>query len=128
VADLLQRIGGFAPELVAPVAPARDPTVTATADDSHPMEQAETVPEHRIPSADSRWVVDLEECQIAEPALNEQIRHARAHPPPRGGLKAWCASPRSMGGARDFPFFRTISSWLPALVETPAGARPRRRL
>jgi hypothetical protein len=37
--------------------------------------------------ADNRLVVDLEECKIAEPALNEQILHVRAHPPPKGGLK-----------------------------------------
>jgi tRNA/tmRNA/rRNA uracil-C5-methylase (TrmA/RlmC/RlmD family) len=37
--------------------------------------------------ADSRLVVDLEECKIAESALNEQIRHVRAHPPPKGGIK-----------------------------------------
>ena len=37
--------------------------------------------------ADSRLVVDLEECKIAEPALNEQIKHVRAHPPPKGGIK-----------------------------------------
>jgi tRNA/tmRNA/rRNA uracil-C5-methylase (TrmA/RlmC/RlmD family) len=37
--------------------------------------------------ADNNFVEDIEECQIAEPALNEQIKHVRANPPPRGGLK-----------------------------------------
>ena len=37
--------------------------------------------------ADNRLVVDIEECKIAEPALNEQIQHVRRHPPPKGGLK-----------------------------------------
>jgi tRNA/tmRNA/rRNA uracil-C5-methylase (TrmA/RlmC/RlmD family) len=36
---------------------------------------------------DNRFVEDIEECKIAEPALNEQIKHVRANPPPRGGLK-----------------------------------------
>jgi tRNA/tmRNA/rRNA uracil-C5-methylase (TrmA/RlmC/RlmD family) len=37
--------------------------------------------------ADNNWVQDIEECQIAEPALNEQILEVRKNPPPRGGLK-----------------------------------------
>jgi 23S rRNA (uracil1939-C5)-methyltransferase len=36
---------------------------------------------------DNRLVVDITECRIAEPGINEQIAHVRAHPPPKGGLK-----------------------------------------
>ena len=68
--------------------------------------------------ADSRLVVDIEECKIAEPALNGQIQHVRAHPPPRGGLKvvlrfrpkAWEVPPDS--------FFQNNVFLLPKLVET----------
>jgi tRNA/tmRNA/rRNA uracil-C5-methylase (TrmA/RlmC/RlmD family) len=36
---------------------------------------------------DSRLVVDVESCAIADPRLVMQLREVRAHPPPRGGLK-----------------------------------------
>jgi len=58
--------------------------------------------------ADSRLVVDLEECQIAEPALNEQIRHVRAHPPPKGGLKVVVRIAPEGWEVRAILFFRTI--------------------
>jgi tRNA/tmRNA/rRNA uracil-C5-methylase (TrmA/RlmC/RlmD family) len=59
----------------------------------------------------------LEECKIAEPALNEQIKYLRAHPPPRGGIKAvlriapegWEVPPDS--------FFQNNLFLLPALVQ-----------
>ena len=34
--------------------------------------------------ADNNFVEDIEECKIAEPALNEQIKQVRANPPPQG--------------------------------------------
>ena len=36
---------------------------------------------------DRPWAVDLEECRIAEPGINDQIAGVRRNPPPRGGLK-----------------------------------------
>jgi tRNA/tmRNA/rRNA uracil-C5-methylase (TrmA/RlmC/RlmD family) len=67
--------------------------------------------------ADNRLVVDVEECKIAEPALNEQLKQARAHPPPRGGFKVvlrivpedWEIPPDS--------FFQSNLFLLPKLVE-----------
>ncbi|HXJ75674.1 MAG TPA: methyltransferase domain-containing protein, partial [Candidatus Dormibacteraeota bacterium] len=68
--------------------------------------------------ADSRLVVDLEACAIAEPALNEQIRHVRAHPPPRGGLKVVVRiAPESWEVPRD-SFFQNNFFLLPQLAET----------
>jgi 23S rRNA (uracil-5-)-methyltransferase RumA len=71
--------------------------------------------------ADSRLVVDIEECKIAEPALNEQIRHVRAHPPPKGGLKVvlrinpegWHVPPDS--------FFQNNFLLLPEMVKAVRG-------
>lgn len=68
--------------------------------------------------ADNRLVVDVDECRIAEPALNEQIRRVRAHPPPKGGLKVvlriqpegWEVPPAS--------FFQNNFFLLPELVGT----------
>lgn len=65
---------------------------------------------------DNRLVVDLEECPIAEPALNEQIKQVRAHPPPKGGLKVVL---RIMPEGWDVPrdsFFQNNFFLLPQLV------------
>jgi tRNA/tmRNA/rRNA uracil-C5-methylase (TrmA/RlmC/RlmD family) len=37
--------------------------------------------------ADSRLVVDVDQCDIAMPGVNDQLRRAHANPPPKGGLK-----------------------------------------
>jgi tRNA/tmRNA/rRNA uracil-C5-methylase (TrmA/RlmC/RlmD family) len=66
--------------------------------------------------ADNRLVVDIEECRIAEPALNEQIRGVRAHPPPKGGLKVVLRiAPEGWEVPRD-SFFQTNFFLLPELV------------
>jgi 23S rRNA (uracil1939-C5)-methyltransferase len=72
-----------------------------------------------------RWdcglVEDIEECKIAEPALNEQLQHVRAHPPPRGGLKVVL---RTLPEDWDVPpdsFFQNNFFLLPKLVETVRG-------
>lgn len=67
--------------------------------------------------ADNRLVVDIEECQIAEPALNAQIKEVRRNPPPKGGLKVvlriqpegWDVPPDS--------FFQNNFFLLPKMVE-----------
>ena len=72
--------------------------------------------------ADNRLVVDLDECKIAEPALNEQIRHVRAHPPPKGGHQGRAAdSARGLGGAAGFLLSKQL---LPAAQAGRDGARP----
>src|SRR4029077_1156090 len=66
--------------------------------------------------ADNRLVVDIEECKIAEPALNEQIRHVRAHPPPKGGIKVVLrVAPEDWDVPRD-SFFQNNFFLLPKLV------------
>jgi tRNA/tmRNA/rRNA uracil-C5-methylase (TrmA/RlmC/RlmD family) len=68
--------------------------------------------------ADNRLVVDIEECRIAEPALNEQILQVRAHPPPKGGIKVVLrVSPEGWEVPRD-SFFQNNFFLLPKLVET----------
>jgi len=65
---------------------------------------------------DNRLVVDVRECLIAEPALNEQLDNVRAHPPPKGGLKVIL---RTTPGEWDVPrdsFFQNNSLLLPELV------------
>jgi tRNA/tmRNA/rRNA uracil-C5-methylase (TrmA/RlmC/RlmD family) len=82
-------------------------------------------PEQKLNIGFVRWdcglVEDIEECKIAEPALNEQIRHVRAHPPPKGGIKIvlrvqpedWDVPPDS--------FFQNNFFLLPELVGTVHG-------
>ena len=68
--------------------------------------------------ADNNFVEDIEECKIAEPAMNEQIKNVRANPPPKGGIKIvlriqpenWDVPPDS--------FFQNNFFLLPKLVET----------
>jgi len=67
--------------------------------------------------ADSRLVVDVELCAIADPALQDQLRHVRAHPPPRGGLKVVL---RRMPADWEVPpdsFFQNNFHLLPALLD-----------
>jgi tRNA/tmRNA/rRNA uracil-C5-methylase (TrmA/RlmC/RlmD family) len=62
-------------------------------------------------------VVDIEECKIAEPALNEQIRHVRAHPPPKGGIKVVLRIPPEGWEVPRDSFFQNNFFLLPRLVE-----------
>ena len=118
VVDLFQRIGGFPPEVVAPVIPCPQ----AYGYRNRIMVRSQwNKPEQRLNIGFVRWdcglVEDVFECKIAEPALNEQLRHVRAHPPPKGGLKVvlrvapegWAAPPDS--------FFQNNFVLLPKLVE-----------
>ena len=61
--------------------------------------------------------MDLEECRIAEPALNEQIKQVRAHPPPRGGIKVVLRIPPSDWEVPPDSFFQNNYFLLPKLVE-----------
>ena len=67
--------------------------------------------------ADNRLVVDLDECRIAEPALNEQILQVRAHPPPKGGLKVVLRIPPEGWEVPRDSFFQNNFFLLPKLVE-----------
>ncbi|MBU6402897.1 MAG: class I SAM-dependent RNA methyltransferase, partial [Verrucomicrobia bacterium] len=67
---------------------------------------------------DNRLVVDLEECAIAEPVLNDQLREVRAHPPPKGGIKVTLrVAPDGWAVPRD-SFFQNNFHLLPELVRT----------
>jgi tRNA/tmRNA/rRNA uracil-C5-methylase (TrmA/RlmC/RlmD family) len=67
--------------------------------------------------AENRLVVDVTECRIAEPALNQLLLQVRAHPPPKGGIKVVLRSaPPGWEVPRD-SFFQNNFSLLPKLVE-----------
>ncbi|HZL42630.1 MAG TPA: methyltransferase domain-containing protein, partial [Verrucomicrobiae bacterium] len=119
VRDLFERIGGFPPDRVAPVIPCP----AAYGYRNRVMIRSQwNKPEQKLNIGFIRWdcglVEDIKECRIAEPAINEQIRHVRAHPPPKGGIKLVLRiAPEQWEVPRD-SFFQNNFFMLPALVET----------
>jgi tRNA/tmRNA/rRNA uracil-C5-methylase (TrmA/RlmC/RlmD family) len=67
--------------------------------------------------ADSRLVVDIEGCAIAEGALNERIKEVRANPPPRGGLKVVLRIPPEGWHVPPDSFFQNNFFLLSKMVE-----------
>ena len=119
VADLFQRIGGLSPALVAPVVPCPQPYGYR----NRIMIRSQwNKPEQRLNigfvRADCGLVEDVFECQIAEPALNEQIRHVRANPPPKGGIKIVLRIPPEDWEVPPDSFFQNNFFLLPGLVST----------
>jgi tRNA/tmRNA/rRNA uracil-C5-methylase (TrmA/RlmC/RlmD family) len=122
VADLFERIGGFPSGVVAPVIPCPAPygyrNRIMIRSQWDKFKQGLNIGFIR---ADNRLVVDIEECKIAEPALNEEIKGVRAHPPPKGGLKVVLrVAPEGWEVPRD-SFFQNNFFLLPELVKTVRG-------
>jgi len=123
VRDLFQRIGGLDPALVAEIIPSPQPygyrNRIMIRSQWDKFKQGLNL--GFIRAAD-RLVEDIERCEIAEPPINEQITHVRAHPPPKGGLKVvlrinpegWEVPPDS--------FFQNNLFLLPKLVEVARNA------
>ena len=119
IADLFQRIGGVRAEVVAPVIPCPQPYGYR----NRIMIRSQwNKPEQRLNIGFIRWdgglVEDIEECQIAEPALNQQIAQVRAHPPPKGGIKVVLRIPPEGWEVPPDSFFQNNFFLLPKLVET----------
>src|ERR1039457_934421 len=122
ISDLFERVGKIPSDKIAPVIPCPQPYGYR----NRIMIRSQwNKPEQKLNigfvRADCGLVEDIEECKIAEPALNEQIRHVRAHPPPKGGIKVvlrvqpenWDVPPDS--------FVQNNFFLLPELVETIRG-------
>ena len=122
IADLFERVGKIPSDKMAPVIPCPQPYGYR----NRIMIRSQwNKPEQKLNigfvRGDCGLVEDIEECKIAEPALNEQIKHVRAHPPPKGGIKVvlrvqpenWDVPPDS--------FFQNNFFLLPKLVETIRG-------
>ena len=119
IADLFQRIGDVRAEVVAPVIPCPQPYGYR----NRIMIRSQwNKPEQRLNIGFIRWdgglVEDIEECQIAEPALNQQIAQVRAHPPPKGGIKVVLRIPPEGWEVPPDSFFQNNFFLLPRLVET----------
>ncbi|HLX94182.1 MAG TPA: class I SAM-dependent RNA methyltransferase [Verrucomicrobiae bacterium] len=119
IADLFERVGKVPAGRVAEVIPCPQPFGYR----NRIMVRSQwNKPEQKLNIGFVRWdcglVEDIEECRIAEPALNEQLRQVRAHPPPKGGIKVVL---RTLPENWDVPpdsFFQNNLFLLPKLVET----------
>jgi len=117
VADLFQRIGGIDPSVVAPVVPCPQPYGYR----NRIMIRSQwNKPEQKLNIGFVRWdcglVEDVFECKIAEPALNQQITHVRANPPPKGGIKVVLRIPPEDWEVPRDSFFQNNFFLLPELV------------
>ncbi|HBT22229.1 MAG TPA: hypothetical protein DEA68_06310 [Verrucomicrobiales bacterium] len=65
----------------------------------------------------SHWVVEIDDCKIAEPALNAQIPEVRSNPPKRGGIKFNLRITPEDWIVPDHSFFQTNYFMLPRMVE-----------
>ncbi len=118
VAAHFERIAGLPAEVVSPVVPC--PTAYGYRNRIMVRRQWNK-PEQRAVLGylrhDSRLVVDVERCEIAEPALNEQLGRLRENPPPRNAPKAVLRiMPDDWNLHRD-SFFQTNFHLLPGLVD-----------
>jgi tRNA/tmRNA/rRNA uracil-C5-methylase (TrmA/RlmC/RlmD family) len=119
ISDLFERIGGLDPRIISPVVPCPQPygyrNRIMIRSQWDKFKQGLNIGFIR---ADNRLVVDIEECKIAEPALNEQITYVRANPPPKGGIKVVLrVAPENWDVPKD-SFFQNNFFLLPKMVET----------
>ena len=119
IIDLLERIGGFPGEVVDEILPSPQPYAyrnrIMVRSQWDKFKKGLNLGFLRY---DNRMVVDIEECPIAEPALNEQLSQLRADPPPKGGLKVVLrVAPDDWEVPHD-SFFQNNFFLLPNLVET----------
>ncbi len=77
--------------------------------------------------ADNNFVVDIEECKIAEPVLNEQIKEVRANPPPKGGIKVVLRVQPENWEVPQSSFFQNNFFLLPKLCRDREGFSESRR-
>jgi tRNA/tmRNA/rRNA uracil-C5-methylase (TrmA/RlmC/RlmD family) len=118
IADLFERIGKVTAEVVAPVVPCPQPYGYR----NRVMIRSQwNKPEQKLNIGFVRWdcglVEDVEECKIAEPAINEQIKQVRAHPPPKGGIKVVLRIPPENWEVPPDSFFQNNFFLLPKMVE-----------
>jgi len=118
IADLFQRLGNIAPELVAPVIPCPQPYGYRNRIMIRSQWNGRLKKLHiGYVAQDSRFVVDVDECKIAEKALSDQIPEVRANPPPKGGLKVVLRIPPEGWHVPDHSFFQNNFFLLPKLIE-----------
>ena len=118
VADLFERIGGFSQDKVAPVIPCPQPYYYR----NRILVRSQWNGKAKkllvgFRKRNSHWVVEIDDCKIAEPALNAQIPEVRANPPKRGGIKVNLRITPEDWIVPDHSFFQTNYFMLPRMVE-----------
>lgn len=119
IADLFERVGKIPSDKIAPVIPCPQPYGYR----NRIMIRSQwNKPEQKLNIGFVRWdgglVEDIEECKIAEPALNGQIQRVRKNPPPKGGIKIVLrVQPENWDVPQD-SFFQNNFFLLSKLVET----------
>lgn len=122
LADLLARLGGIDPAAIEPVVPCpqtygyRNRIMVRSQWDK--FKGGLNIGFIR---ADSRLVIDVEECRIASPALNAMLREVRQNPPPKGGIKALLREPIPGWEVPRDSFFQNNLALLPSLVGRTRG-------
>jgi tRNA/tmRNA/rRNA uracil-C5-methylase (TrmA/RlmC/RlmD family) len=119
IADLFERFGKISREIVAPVIPCPSPygyrnRIMIRSQWNGPSKKLEI----GFIRSDNNFVVDIEECKIAEPALNEQIKQVHANPPPKGGIKVVLRVQPENWDVPESSFFQNNFFLLPKLVGT----------
>jgi len=119
ISDLFERIGKIPPKVVTRVVPCSQPYGYR----NRVMIRSQwNKPEQKLNIGFVRWdcglVEDIEECKIAEPAINEQIKQVRAHPPPKGGIKVVLRIPPENWEVPPDSFFQNNFFLLAKMVET----------
>ncbi|MFT4692234.1 MAG: class I SAM-dependent RNA methyltransferase [Verrucomicrobiia bacterium] len=130
ISDIFQRLGGFDSAPIAPLVPCPQPfgyrnRIMVRSQRNYDNGQMKI----GFLASESKFVVDLESCAIAEPEVNAQLAELRKNPPPKGGLKnVLRRMPDNWVVGRD-SFFQNNFFLLPELVESvrsclkSAGAR-----
>ncbi len=118
IADLFQRVGGFATALIQPVIPCPQPygyrnRILVRSQWNKPAQKLDL----GFVRADCGYVCDLESCAIAEPALNVALTHWRQNPPPKGGIKTLLRIPPEGWDVPEHSFFQNNFFVLPALIQ-----------
>ena len=119
VRDLFERIGGFDSTVVGNLVPCPEPyNYRNRIMVRRQWNKIEQRPVYGFLHWDSRLVIDLQNCHIAESALNEQLQEVRKNPPPRNMQKVVLRMmPDDWEMHRD-SFFQNNFHLLPELVES----------
>ena len=119
ISDLFERVGKIPRDVVRPVIGCPE---TYGYRNRIMIRSQWNKPEQKLNIGFVRWdcglVEDIESCKIAEPALNEQIRYVREHPPAKGGIKVVLRIPPEGWEVPPDSFFQNNFFLLPRLVET----------
>ena len=118
ITDLFNRIGGFSQDKVAPViaCPQKFNYRNRILVRSQWNGKAKKLLVG-FRKRNSHWVVEINDCKIAEPALNKQIPEVRENPPKRGGIKINLRVTPEDWSVPDHSFFQTNFFILPKMVD-----------